>query len=367
MAKGKDGPSKKYDEPTDDQGGDDTGNPSSCGKPIDEYDDLFGDLTKDFHFEGFIEGMMNYGLGDMFTDVSMDSVFDEVCKQQRGGLLGSSSGASLEEEQENIILGNISTDANTDWTPAPLEVQKTWISTDKDDDVENNDLIYIFSSKDLFVVHNDRSTVVSWMYDYEKNVYLIKRFNGKLEYFKRPQDFCSMPKIDLRSINNTVFINLSKDSQAELFAKFLKDQCDKDFPIMKTAKGRRFVSKCILDPVKKEPWIYVKYPPSKTEKAVLVHSRVLNNSLHNFTSCYFNKITFAAVIVRYKSDDYILLDPMEFLMFRKDDMTVLHKNPISTYDGYDQEAKPFKLVVALAMAHKLYVGAYPHQVTLAID
>ncbi|KAD6796334.1 hypothetical protein E3N88_07230 [Mikania micrantha] len=51
----------------------------------------------------------------------------------------------------------------------------------------------------------------------------------------------------------------------------------------------------------------------------------------------------------------------------KDDMTVLHKNPLRTYGGYDQEAKAFTRVVALAMAHKLYAGAGPHQVTLAID
>ncbi|KAL8232121.1 hypothetical protein R6Q57_001899 [Mikania cordata] len=151
------------------------------------------------------------------------------------------------------------------------------------------------------------------MYDHDKRLYLVKRFNGKLEYFKRPQDLCSMPKIDLRSINNIVFINLSNNTQDELFAKFLKDQCDKDFPLMKTAKGRRFVSKYILDPFKKEPWIYFKYPPPKIEKEVPVHSR--------------------------------------------DDMTILHKSPIRTYGGYDQEAKPFTRVVALAMAQKIYAGS----------
>ncbi|KAL8265093.1 hypothetical protein R6Q59_023223 [Mikania micrantha] len=60
-----------------DQGGDDAGNPSSSSKPSDNLDDyLFGDLPEDFFFEGLGEEMKNAGLGDMFTDVSMDSVFD---------------------------------------------------------------------------------------------------------------------------------------------------------------------------------------------------------------------------------------------------------------------------------------------------
>ncbi|KAD7116841.1 hypothetical protein E3N88_04109 [Mikania micrantha] len=148
------------------------------------------------------------------------------------------------------------------------------------------------------------------MNDKDKQLYLVKRRNGKLEYFKRPQDVCSMPKFDIRNINNTVLYNPSKDSQAELFAKFIKDQCDSDFPTMKTAKGKRFVSSCILDPLKKEPWVYYKYPPAIKKK--------------------------------------------------------LHDTPIKVCGGWDEEAKPFTRVVAFAMELKLYAGAGPHSVTLPI-
>ncbi|KAL8262572.1 hypothetical protein R6Q59_023921 [Mikania micrantha] len=220
-------------------------------------------------------------------------------------------------------------DKKRDWTPAPLEAQKTWIAPGRDDDVENHEFTYTASSKDLFTVCNDRSRVVCWMYDKEKQLYSVKRFNGKLEYFKRPQDFFLLPNIDPRSINNVVFKNPSEDSQADLFAKFLKDQCDKDFPTMKSAKGRRFTSTCILDPVKKQP-------------------------------------SSISIIVR-DLDDYFILDPMDLLKFGKDDMMVLHKNPIRTYGGYQQEAKPFTKVIVLAIAHKLYAGAGPHLATLSID
>ncbi|KAL8204424.1 hypothetical protein R6Q57_010047 [Mikania cordata] len=129
---------------------------------------------------------------------------------------------------------------------------------------------------------------------------------------------------------------------------------------MKTTKGRRFVSKYIRDPVKKEPREYTKYTPPKTEKVVLVNMRVPDNSLKNFQFCYFNEVTYGTVIVRDKTEDYNIIDPMDLLNFGKDDMMVLHNNPIRTYGGYDQEAKPFTRVIALAIAHKLYAGAGPH-------
>ncbi|KAL8214079.1 hypothetical protein R6Q57_003528 [Mikania cordata] len=163
--------------------------------------------------------------------------------------------------------------------------------------------------------------------------------NGKLEYFRRPQDFCSMPKFDLKSINYAMFFNPSKDSQDELFTKFLKDQCDKDLPIMKMAKGKR-----VPDLVKKEPWIYYKYPPPATEKVVSVSSRVPDNSLVNFLSWYFDERTLAAVILRNKDDVNdidMILETMDLLKFGKEDMKKLHESPIRVYCDWDEEAKPF--------------------------
>ncbi|KAD3336876.1 hypothetical protein E3N88_32395 [Mikania micrantha] len=153
--------------------------------------------------------------------------------------------------------------------------------------------------------------------------------NGKVEYYKRPGDFFTMPKFDIRSINNAMFFNPSKDTQADLFAKFIKDQCEKDFPLMRTAKGRLFVSTCIIDPVKKEPWVYYK------DKDDL-------------------------------NDIDMILDPMDLLKYGKDDMMKLHKSSIKVYDGWDEEAKPFTRAVAFAIELKLYARVGPHSITLPI-
>ncbi|KAD6119014.1 hypothetical protein E3N88_10285 [Mikania micrantha] len=228
---------------------------------------------------------------------------------------------------------------------------------------------FISDDRNLFAVRNDRSNVCCWMYDKQRDIYLVKRMSGKVEFYKKPRDFCSLPKVDIRSIDKAMFFNPSKDSQADLFAKFIKDQCEKNFPVMRTAKGRRFVSSCIIDPKTKKPWVYYKYPPPHVEQAVPVSPRVPDNSLAKFISWYFDDLNLAAVILRNMDDiDDIdmILDPMDLLKYGKDDMTKLHNSPIRVYSGNDELAKPFTRVVAYAMKLKLYAGAGPHSVTLPI-
>ncbi|KAL8215989.1 hypothetical protein R6Q57_022826 [Mikania cordata] len=277
---------------------------------------------------------------------TLDSIFDTLCKKEREELAESSVGASKEEDPENIILGNISIDPyidylyghkyvnalgqevtllgnvidswfdkQGDWTHAPLEVQKSCLGEGPIE--EDTEVTYTSNSRDIFAVPNERS------------------------------------------INKEVFYNSSKDSQAELFAKFLKDECDTDFPTMKTTKGKRYVSSCIIDPVKKKPWIYYRYPPPATVKAVPVSSRVPDNTLKNIDFWYFDEKTDAVVIMNTKGDlnDLdIIMDLMDLLKFGKDDMQVLHDNPIRIYGGWDEEAKPFTRVTSLAMEMKLYAG-----------
>ncbi|KAL8265211.1 hypothetical protein R6Q59_023341 [Mikania micrantha] len=283
-------------------------------------------------------------------------------------------GATTEVETENIILGNVSTDSysdylyahkyfnpqghevtslgrvidswfdrQSDWTPTPPEIHQTWMGEMK---AKQNELTYTSSSRDLFAVRNERSNVTCWMYDKDKQLYLVKRRNEKLDYFKRPQDFCSMSSFDIRSINNATFFNPSKDTQADLFAKFIKDQCDKDFHVMKTAKGRRFV-----------------------DTLVPISTRVPDNSLVNFDFWYFDEKTHAAIIRRTKgdiNDIHMILDSMNLLKYGKEDMQRLHDTHIRVYGDWDEEAKPFTKVVAFAMEMKLYDGAGPHSVTLPI-
>ncbi|KAL8199680.1 hypothetical protein R6Q57_013248 [Mikania cordata] len=224
----------------------------------------------------------------------------------------------MRKKHEDILLGNVSTDPyrdyfyshkyfdalgdevtgfesvieswiekKRDWKPAPKALQKTWSTPEKDDVVEDQEYLYTSSSH-------------------------------------------------LRSINNVVFKNFSKNNQADLFGKFLKDQCDKDFTVLKPVKGRRFRHKYILDPIKMEPWIYTKYPPPNTEKSVLVHMRVADDTLKYFKRWYFDELSFGAVIFQH-SDYFFILESMDLLNFGSTDMTVLFQNPIKVASGYDQE------------------------------
>ncbi|KAL8233776.1 hypothetical protein R6Q59_019876 [Mikania micrantha] len=158
----------------------------------------------------------------------------------------------------------------------------------------------------------------------------------------------------LRSINNAK--NVSEDNQADLFTKFLKDQCDRDFIVMHPVKGNRFRHNYILDLIKMEATIYNKYPPPNTEKSMPIHMRVPDNALKDFKLWYFDETTYGAVIVR-DFDYFFILDPMDLVKFGRTDISVLFQNPIRVAGGYDQEAKPFTRVVSLEFTHNIYVGA----------
>ncbi|KAD2392828.1 hypothetical protein E3N88_39805 [Mikania micrantha] len=270
----KDGDDKDKDQgpPDDKDQGGDSGNPSSFGKPSGLYDDLFGDIPDDILFGDCVQP-------DETTGAGLDNIFDDLPdyfdfgspSHLKKDQAKSSAGASVEEEPWF--------DRKKDWTPAPPVDKAAWFKEMGDQHPEHT---FISDDRNLFAVCNDRSNVCCWMYDKQRDIYLVKRMSGKVKFYKKPRDFCSLPKVDIRSIDKAMFFNPSKDSQADLFTKIIKDQCEKNFPVMRTAKGRCFVSSCIIDPKTKKPWVYYKYPPPHVEQAVPVSPRVPDNSLANF-------------------------------------------------------------------------------------
>ncbi|KAL8224178.1 hypothetical protein R6Q57_019653 [Mikania cordata] len=109
-----------------------------------------------------------------------------------------------------------------------------------DSDIQEH--TYTSDDRNLFAVRIDRSNICCWMFDKERNMYLVKCANGKVEFYKHVNDFCTLPKVDIRSMSKAMFFNLSKDPQADAFARFILDQCEKDFPAMHTAKDDGYIS-----------------------------------------------------------------------------------------------------------------------------
>ncbi|KAD5960533.1 hypothetical protein E3N88_12005 [Mikania micrantha] len=115
-------------------------------------------------------------------------------------------------------------------------------------DVEEYEVTYNVGSKDLFVVRNDRSEISSWMFDIEKQLYIVKGLNGKIEYYKRSQDFCYLPKMShenssfaLKSIlekdklNNTNFLEWHRNLKIVL--KFAKKHYVLEGPVPNEPEG----------------------------------------------------------------------------------------------------------------------------------
>ncbi|KAD5508070.1 hypothetical protein E3N88_15773 [Mikania micrantha] len=127
----KDGDDKDKDQgpPDDKDQGGDSGNPSSSGKPSGLYDDLFGDIPDDILFGDWVQP-------DETTGAGLDSIFDDLPDDFDFGSPShlkkdqakSSAGASVEEEPENIILGNVSSDPYIDYLTTALKAFRAGLS-----------------------------------------------------------------------------------------------------------------------------------------------------------------------------------------------------------------------------------------------
>ncbi|KAD4385777.1 hypothetical protein E3N88_25946 [Mikania micrantha] len=148
--------------------------------------------------------MENTGLGDFFKDLPDDYLFEGISKEAEGEA-ESSTWASVKEEPENIILGNVSSDPYIDY----LYAHKYIDALGQDVTSLHEVIVCWFDKKKDWtpsppVVKDAWSNVCYWLYDKARDIYLVKRMNGKVEYYKRPRDFCTMPKVDIRSINKAI-------------------------------------------------------------------------------------------------------------------------------------------------------------------
>jgi hypothetical protein len=62
---------------------------------------------------------------------------------------------------------------------------------------------------------NDTTSIVSWKFDEERECYMIKRRNHKVEYFKSFKDILSLPKLDLRELSRLELINRGRNAMAD--------------------------------------------------------------------------------------------------------------------------------------------------------
>ncbi|KAI3733238.1 hypothetical protein L1987_64458 [Smallanthus sonchifolius] len=178
--------------------------------------------------------------------------------------------------------------------------------------------VHYFTSSDALAKKNDRSPILSWMYDSEKHLYLVKRKNGRIEYFANMHDFESLPGYDLRALNKAPFYNLGNNGHARNFASFLDRECVSDFKIMKTAKCKRA------------------------------------NPMTGFLD------------IHCTDREFTVADPMDLLKFGKEDMLRLSKQRFFMPEENEKDTKPFIKVLATTLVKGLYTGGGDHSADVEI-
>ncbi|KAI3676479.1 hypothetical protein L1987_86088 [Smallanthus sonchifolius] len=179
------------------------------------------------------------------------------------------------------------------------------------------------------------------MYDSEKHLYLVKRKNGRVEYFANMHDFQSLPRFDLRALKKVPFYNLGNNGSASDFSEFLKRECNNDFKTMKTAQCKKVTSKYIIDRITKKPLIMEIYPPPKMVDCVPVHKGLLDNSLSK-------------------------LECWSYSPFGKEDMLGLSKQRLFVTEENEKDTKSFIKVLETALVQGLYAGSGNHSADVEI-
>lgn len=74
-----------------------------------------------------------------------------------------------------------------------------------------------------------------WGYDANKQMWIVKRNSGRIEYYEKKVNFLSWTKVDLSKLIHTPFHNPTNEPMAWSFNSFLKDKKKNNFEGMRTA------------------------------------------------------------------------------------------------------------------------------------
>nr|KAJ0225731.1 hypothetical protein LSAT_V11C100009100 [Lactuca sativa] len=77
--------------------------------------------------------------------------------------------------------------------------------------------------------YGDRSGIITWGYNADKRMWVVKRKSGRIEYYDKKVDFLSWTKVDLFELIHAPFHNPTNDTMAWSFKNFLDTKVKNNF------------------------------------------------------------------------------------------------------------------------------------------
>ncbi|KAJ0480128.1 hypothetical protein HanIR_Chr13g0627961 [Helianthus annuus] len=211
----------------------------------------------------------------------------------------------------------------------------------------------------LYDKKGNRSGVVSWGYDHDRNRWWIKRKVGPVEWYKRSGQFQSFTKVDLTDLVNKPYVDDKLNGPGHMFFERLKREVAKGFPSMRTADTTVKPAKGIRDPYTNKRMKIVHWPATDKEKTIPLVRKIPKGALKTMHFWAYNERLGQAVIVCDGDESYCLVDQIDLLNLAVEDIEVLASNQIRATEKYEEIAKGWTSAVASVMhIHKRGFGGY---------
>ncbi|KAJ0610892.1 hypothetical protein HanHA300_Chr01g0009011 [Helianthus annuus] len=211
----------------------------------------------------------------------------------------------------------------------------------------------------LYDKKGNRSGVVSWGYDHDRNRWWIKRKVGPVEWYKHSGQFQSFTKVDLTDLTNKPYVDDKPNGPGYAFFERLKREVAKGFPSMRTADSTVKPAKGIRDPYTNKRMKIVHWPATDKEKTIPLVRKIPKGALKTMHFWAYDERLGQAVIVCDGDASYCLVDQIDLLNLAVEDLEVLASNQIRATEKYEEIAKGWTSAVASVMhIHKKGFGGY---------
>ncbi|KAL7606254.1 hypothetical protein Lser_V15G18890 [Lactuca serriola] len=215
--------------------------------------------------------------------------------------------------------------------------------------------------------YRDRSGIKGWGFLDTKNIWVVKRNSGNVEYYKHQNDFCSWTKVDLTELSNAPFHNPSNDPRGTDFKLFLENQVKRKLDGMKTADSFVKKVKGVFDPNTNRTIKNVMSPPIKKMNQIPIIQQPPDGSLLNMKYWVFDEAT-ATAVIKLATGVIRLLEAKDLLKFGERDIRTLVKHQIVVNnDILEIAAKEFTGMVGEIINKRMWAGALGSSDVMIVD
>ncbi|KAF5807012.1 hypothetical protein HanRHA438_Chr05g0237871 [Helianthus annuus] len=144
------------------------------------------------------------------------------------------------------------------------------------------------------VKHGNRSSIHSWAYNDEKEMFIVLRKDGEVEYYDNSATFESWMAVDLRELSKAGYHDQCKNPNCKIRVNFfnrLQQHARVNFKDMKLAQSTIEEDEEVLNPITGKPYKTVRWPATRQINTVPFLKELPDNSLKDLKFWMYDPLT----------------------------------------------------------------------------